>query len=56
MTTTEMTLLSTTESPWARRVDSFNKAWYKFSRNWLSIRIRSLTWRNATSSRWEGMP
>jgi peptide/nickel transport system permease protein len=37
MTTTEMTRLSTTESPWARRVDSFNKAWYKFSRNWLSI-------------------
>ena len=37
MTTTEMTPLSTTESPWARRADSFNKAWYKFSRNWLSI-------------------
>ncbi len=37
MTTTEMTPLSITESPWARRVDSFNKAWYKFSMNWLSI-------------------
>ena len=37
MTTTEMTPFGTTESPWARRVDSFNKAWYKFSRNWLSI-------------------
>jgi peptide/nickel transport system permease protein len=37
MTTTEMTPFGTTESPWARRVDSFNNAWYKFSRNWLSI-------------------
>lgn len=37
MTTTEMTPLRTTESPWSRKLDSLNKAWYKYSRNWLSI-------------------
>jgi peptide/nickel transport system permease protein len=37
MTTAEMTSLSITESPWARRVDSLKKAWYKFSMNSLSI-------------------
>ncbi len=37
MTATEKSLLSTIENPWARRLDSFKKAWYKFSRNWLSL-------------------
>lgn len=37
MTTTEMARLKTAEGPWARRLDSLNKAWYKFSGNRLSI-------------------
>jgi peptide/nickel transport system permease protein len=37
MAATEIAPLKTTESPWARRLDSLNKAWYKFSRNSLSI-------------------
>lgn len=37
MAATEITPLIKTESRWASRLDSLNKAWYKFSRNWLSV-------------------
>ena len=37
MTTNEMTLSSSLENPWLRRLDSLNRSWYKFSRNWLSM-------------------
>lgn len=37
MTTTEASQLRRIEGPWARRVDSLSKAWYKFSRNWINI-------------------
>ena len=37
MTMKEMTLSGSAENPWLRRLDSLNRSWYKFSRNWLSI-------------------
>lgn len=37
MATTEIAPLQIVENPWSRRLDSLNKAWYKFSRNRLSI-------------------
>jgi peptide/nickel transport system permease protein len=36
MNTTKITTLRTPENPWVRRLDSLNKAWYKYSKNWLS--------------------
>jgi peptide/nickel transport system permease protein len=40
MATKELTLtngVDVLESAWARRLDGLHKAWYKFSRNWLSV-------------------
>jgi len=37
MTANGFTLSSSLENPWVRRLDSLKRAWYKFSRNWLSI-------------------
>ena len=37
MTMKEMTLSGSAENPWLRRLDSLNRSWYKFSRNWLSV-------------------
>lgn len=37
MTTSELAYSIVPESPWARRLDNLNQAWYKFSRNWLSL-------------------
>jgi peptide/nickel transport system permease protein len=37
MTIKEMTLSGPSENVWSRTLDSLNRSWYKFSRNWLSI-------------------
>ncbi len=37
MTVRELTLQSTPDSTWARLLDSLHQAWYKFSKNWLSV-------------------
>lgn len=36
MDSPKITPLRTLENPWDRRVDSLKKAWYKYSKNWLS--------------------
>ncbi len=37
MTTQGIALTEMLENPWLRRWDSAKRAWYKFSRNWLSV-------------------
>jgi peptide/nickel transport system permease protein len=37
MTAAEMDSIEVLETPSARMLDSLNKAWYKFSRNWLNV-------------------
>lgn len=37
MTATEIDSIEMAENPWARRLNSMNKAWYKYSRNWLNV-------------------
>lgn len=33
----EISISSSFENPWIRRMDSLKRTWYKFSRNWLSV-------------------
>lgn len=37
MITHELTAPAALENPWLRRLDALNQAWYKYSRNWLSV-------------------
>jgi len=37
MTTERMFTSNAIENPWVRTLDSLEKTWYKFSRNWLSV-------------------
>ncbi len=37
MTTEGITLSAALENPWLRRLDTLKRAWYKFSKNWLSV-------------------